>query len=123
MRSIGLLLKRLFWLAIKLVLVAIPAVIASFCSYRLAMRDALANEHAITAVMSQMADVLDRQGRSLEVLRGEVNVLTILAASRQLPLSPSERLLMPSPQANQNVGGPKILIRAVPVDTKVLSAR
>lgn len=122
MRSIGLLFRRLFLFAVKLVLVAIPAVVASFYSYRCAMRDAVTNERAIVAVMSRLADVLDRQGRDLEEMRGEVNVLKMLAASRQLPLSPAERLTVPLQQSNQNVGGPRILIQAVPVNTKAAFA-
>lgn len=95
MRSIGLLLKKSFRFLVKLTLVAIPAVVAASCAYRQALketrREALENYREYVAVLGDTASKMEQQGRIIEQLKGEMNVLKLLAVSRTaagLPVFP-----------------------------------
>ena len=78
MRSVRLLIKRVLLLSFKVVLVAIPTVVASYYSYRAGAQDSIENYHA----MVDIAASLERQGPIIEQMRGEINVLKMLAAAR-----------------------------------------
>jgi len=82
MRSLKLLLKRIATFSLKMVLVAIPAVVSSYCSYRAAVQASMENYRELTKLADNTAMLLDRQGHVLERMRGEIDVLRMLAAAR-----------------------------------------
>lgn len=86
MRSIGLLLKKSLVFLTKMALVAIPAVVAASCAYRQALleyrREALAEHKEYVAVLHKTSDALEQQGRIIEQMKGEMNMLAVMVAAR-----------------------------------------
>jgi hypothetical protein len=104
MRSVKLLLKKLLLFSLKMALVSIPAVVASYCSYRAGMRDSMENYRELAGLADKTVAILDRQSRIIERMRGEMDVLKMLASARTgagFPaLPPLEHLLELSPCPN-----------------------
>jgi len=82
MRATMRLVDRLTVWLFKAVLVAIPAVVASYCSFHVSSRAANAGYVLLVRAVDTLSEVVERQGRIIEQMKGEVAVLRMLAAAR-----------------------------------------
>jgi hypothetical protein len=79
--TIKLVDKLTVWL-FKAVLVAIPAVVSSYCSFHVASREANAGYVLLVKALDTLSEAVERQGRVIEQMKGEVAVLKMLASAR-----------------------------------------
>lgn len=94
-------LKQLLWRTLSLVtkftLMALPLVASSWYFYRAGRQDSVRDFHELAEVADNAATLLERQGKVIERMRGEINVLALLASARTgagfptFPLPESEK--------------------------------
>jgi hypothetical protein len=82
MRATIRLVDKLSRFCLKAVLVAVPAVVSSYCSFRVADRNAETGFRAVVVVVGNLTEAVERQGRVIEQMKGEVAVLKMLATAR-----------------------------------------
>lgn len=82
MKSMKLLLKKVSLFLLKLTLLVALVGVTSYCSYQRGAQESTGDYREITSTLNQATSLLERQGRVMEHLNGEVEVLKMLAAAR-----------------------------------------
>lgn len=93
MKSVKLLFKKVSLFLFKLALLAALVGVTNYYAYRQGAEDAMGDYKELASTVNQAITLLERQGRVLEHLNGEVEIMKMLASARAgggfpaLPLS------------------------------------
>ena len=103
MRRLG---RKLLNIALKMILVAIPAVVSAILAYQAARIEDAAINKRNSESMTEMSKLLENHGKSIAELRGEVKVLKQLVYIRigmGLTPFPPDRCDAPTPEDYQDL--------------------
>jgi len=82
MKSMKLLLKKVSLFLLKLALLVALVGATNYYAYRQGAEDAMGDYKELASTVNQVVSLLERQGRVLEHLNGEVEIMKMLATAR-----------------------------------------
>ena len=82
MRAVRLLGKKIAVFSLKALLVAIPAVAASYCSFRVSAKHHERDNRVFANQIGAISDTLERQSHLISRMQGEVSLLRLIVAAR-----------------------------------------
>jgi hypothetical protein len=82
MKSMKLLLKKVSLFLLKLALLVVLVGVTNYYAYQRGAQDSMGDYRELASTLSQATALLERQGRVMEHLNGEVEVMKMLATAR-----------------------------------------
>lgn len=82
MKSMKLLLKMVSLFLLKLALLVALVGVTNYYAYQRGVEDSMGDYRALASTVNQAVSLLERQGRVVEHLNGEVEIMKMLATAR-----------------------------------------